>query len=141
MSAAPVLIVDDDSAIVEVVGEALRGEGFAIEAASCPHEAVALLLARGADAYGLIVTDSFAGPHDDPYGWLDQLRSETMAPILLCTGWPAALYADYRTRGCAAFLEKPFDLDDLTALVAALVLQAPRQCVRERGSSPGQAVI
>ncbi|MCA1598098.1 MAG: hypothetical protein LC769_03605 [Chloroflexi bacterium] len=60
-----------------------------------------------------------------PYQWLDDLRALVRAPIIVCARWPARLFADYRAHGLDAFVEAPFDLDDLLGLTAALCAACP----------------
>jgi len=42
------------------------------------------------------------------------------APVVICGRCPEVFYADHRSRGYAAFLEEPFDVQRLINLVAAL---------------------
>jgi DNA-binding response OmpR family regulator len=114
------LLVEEADVVAEVVCEVLRDEGYAVERASTPGETLALLSRRGTEAYNLVLSAPLADPHKAAYAWLDRLRATTRAPIAIFAGYPAARYADHRQRGYDAYLEAPFDLDDLIALVRRL---------------------
>ncbi len=91
-----------------------------MERASTPHAALALLAKRGSDAFDLVLSVPFTDPVDAPYAWLDRLKRTAHAPVVICGRCPEVFYADHRRRGYAAFLEEPFDVQNLIDLVAAL---------------------
>ncbi len=115
---AVVLLVEDDDTIGTVVVETLRDEGYLVEWARSPHEAIAVLAAAEPDTFDLVLSDAFAHPRA-PYAWLERLRAATAAPIVICSGHPVILFADYALRGFAAYLPKPFDLDEVVYMVAS----------------------
>lgn len=119
-----VLLVEEANAVAEIVSEVLRDEGYAVERAASPGETLTLLSRRNADAFSLVLSAPLADPHKAPYAWLDRLRASTRAPIAIVAGYPASRYADHRQRGYDAYLEAPFDLDDLIALVRRLEAKA-----------------
>lgn len=114
------LVVEDDQAIADLFVTALADEGYSVDRASSSDQAIALLEAKPPDAYALVLTNPFVSVRDDPYAQLVRLRAATAAPIVICSGHPAARYADYPARGYAAFLQEPFDLQELINLVASL---------------------
>lgn len=123
------LLVEGDAVIAELFVAILEDEGYAVETASTPLTALALLSerdSRGPDAFDLVLSVPFADPLDAPYVCLDHLRQATGAPIVICARCPALFYADHRGRGYAAFLEEPFEVQWLIDLVAALCPLHPR---------------
>lgn len=59
------------------------------------------------------------------YTGFDQLRTVTSARVVIWSAAPQQVYVDDRAHGVAAFLSKPFDLDELLALLTALVAARP----------------
>jgi DNA-binding response OmpR family regulator len=54
------------------------------------------------------------------FGWLDQIRTRTAAPVVIVSAHPASVFAGWAERGYAAVLPKPFDIEALSALVRLL---------------------
>ena len=121
MAEARLLIVEADDAIADLFVAALDEEGYRVERARSPQDAVDLFAARGRAACDLILSSPFTTPRQAPYLWLDRLRASTDADIVICSSYPAARFADHRARGYVAFLQEPFDLQALINLVASLV--------------------
>jgi len=121
-----VLLVENDATIVELFATILWDEGYAMERATTPRTALALLTERGPDAFDLVLSVPFTDPVDAPYAWLDRLKGAASAPVVICARCPDVFYADHRSRGYAAFLEEPFDVQRLIDLVAALCAPAPQ---------------
>jgi len=117
---AHVLLVESDAVIADLFVTILEDEGYAVERAGTPGDAVALLDARCDGGFDLVLSVPFADPLDAPYTWLDRLRAVTDVPIVICARCPAVFYADHHDHGYAAFLEEPFDVQRLIDLVAAL---------------------
>jgi two-component system response regulator QseB len=112
-----ILVIEDDEAIAEVLHQVLSDEGYTVEHARSPQQARALLAAPDAASWDLIISDASLARNGNPLAWLNELRALTAVPIVIVSAWPQALLADYAERGFAAVLEKPFDLDDLLAVV------------------------
>lgn len=114
-----VLIVEDDSAILELVRESLRAEGYRVAcAANFPTAADAL----GHAHFDLVLADALgaATPEARADRWviLERLRDLAgTAAIVIFTAYSEGDFADYRDRGFSDLLLKPFDLDDLLATV------------------------
>ena len=110
-----VLIVDDDPAITEMVGEALALEGIPHRAAGNGHEALALLAEHRPR---LILLDINMPVMDGVAfcGALDDGQSRDGIALVVMT---AARDAQRFREMCAAddVLGKPFHLDDLYAVV------------------------
>ena len=124
LTVAPLLIVENDDGIATVTTEILTDAGYTVARAASPHEALTLFAMRGPCAYRLVLSDAFHQDRDQTYTWLDCLRTVTTAPIVIWSTAPPAFYEDYRARGYAGFLSKPFDLDDL--LLMASLAPEPR---------------
>jgi len=119
-----VLVVDDDSAFLSLVHDALVAEGYDVVTASSGPIALDLLWSVGDDQPTLIVLDL-----DLPE--LDGRRIARLyrripvphAPLLICSGAADAALEAERT-GALGLLPKPFDLDDLLAFVAGVAEEA-----------------
>jgi two-component system chemotaxis response regulator CheY len=116
-AARPILVVDDDEAVRRLLSWALTDEGYAVLEA--PDGAVALARAQEA-APGLILLD-MRMPVLDGWAFARRYRARPgpHAPIVCVTAAldPAAAAARGAQIGAVATLSKPFDLDDLLAVV------------------------
>jgi DNA-binding response OmpR family regulator len=129
------LIVEPDATIAQLLALAFGEEGHAVEHATSPHDALAILAARGPGAFSAILSAPCA-PLAAPYAWLDRLRAWSRAPVVICTRQPAALYADYRARGYAAVIEEPCDLQEVLDVVSALCGGSAPAAPRPAGRAP-----
>ena len=109
------LVVEDDPAILELVRESLRGEGYRVAVASNVEQAVGALSHTRfdlvlADALGAATTDPLA----DRWAILERVRDLAgRAPVVIFTAHRPSAFADFKERGFSDLLLKPFDLDDL----------------------------
>ncbi len=115
-----ILIVEDDPLILSMVRETLEEEGY--EAATAPHGAAALeYLARrqqtGTPPPALILLD-MRMPVMDGWAFAEAYRwtPGPHAPIVVMTAAHDSA-ARAAAIGAAAVLSKPFDMDELVALV------------------------
>ena len=120
MGQAAVLVVGQDHAVGQFFTDILGDKGYTVTCLSSPRDALTLVRAHGPDAFQLILSHPGVQPGHDRYAFLTQLGALTHAPVVICAPAPALQYADYQTRGFAAYLEQPFDLADLITLVASL---------------------
>ncbi len=120
MESPRVLIIDDDPILLESLGAAL-----------CPPYRIltaldsrAALAALAAEAVHLVLLDLVLGDEDGA-ALLPEIRTRTLAPILLMTGFGTHenLVRSIRARP-DDFLEKPFGLPDLQAKVAMMLGRA-----------------
>src|SRR5216117_1837207 len=116
-----ILVVDDDAAVRESLGRALRLEGYDVELASDGSEALERLQGNGADP-DLVVLDVLM-PNVDGLEVCRRLRrSGSRLPVLMLT---ARDEVDDRVAGLDAgaddYVTKPFALDELLARVRALL--------------------
>lgn len=113
---APILVVDDDWAVLETVTEILREEGYTVLPAVSSLEALKL----AAESLPCLVLLDMRMPQLNGWQFAARLRELGLAmPIVVMTAaqdstrWGAEI-------GAAAVLPKPFNLDELLALVARI---------------------
>jgi two-component system response regulator QseB len=114
-----VLLVEDDAMIGEAVRTGLRQDGFTVD---WVREAEAGDAAIKAEAYALLLLD-LGLPRKSGLDWLRELRRRgTRIPVLILTARDAV--ADRVAgldSGADDYLVKPFDLDELSARLRALL--------------------
>ncbi|MBI2938817.1 MAG: response regulator [Chloroflexi bacterium] len=119
------LVVDDDRPIREVITEALTDEGYGVHTAADAREAVAQLRRIRPD---LVIAD-VAIPYGDGIS-LCRMICRTPDPVptpvvvISALAHPALVNRAYQA-GAAAFLAKPFDLDELVECIRRLLAQPP----------------
>jgi two-component system, chemotaxis family, chemotaxis protein CheY len=120
--ARPILVVDDDAALRRIVFALLTEEGYSVMEA--PDGAAALARAREVTP-GLILLD-MRMPVMTGWEFARRYRAQPPphAPIICVTAAPdaAAVAARGTQIGAVASLSKPFDLDELLALVRRYLL-------------------
>lgn len=114
-----ILVVEDDSALADLLARCLREEAYAVDIASDGHEAE---WAAFETPYDLIILDLML-PRKNGMDVLRELRStgRTM-PVLILTAKDAKndLVAGL-DEGADDYLTKPFSLDEISARVRALL--------------------
>ena len=112
MNVARILCVDDDSRINELNHIALTREGYEVETASSPADALERF--RGG-TFDLVITDLFPPASSNP-AFIDKLRSlAPRVPIIVASGNhnpPAEIL-----RQTDAFVQKAYSLNALTESV------------------------
>src|SRR5579859_4769385 len=122
-----VLIVEDDEWIADAVAGALADEGFVVMQASCLRDARGLLARRHPD---VLVLD-LELPDGASDGLLDELAGRMSAPpSVLVSASPRA--KGVATRHSIALLSKPFDLDELIAVVRSAIVRARPAWAKKR---------
>jgi CheY-like chemotaxis protein len=119
-----VLIVDDDPAIVEVMTMILAAEGYPVLAATNGQEALdAITTHRPA----LVLLD-LNMPVMSGWELIEQLRTSAIdVPVVVVTA--GQLAREEATRlNVAGHLSKPFDLEDLLAIVSQFVTRTVQPC-------------
>ena len=129
-----ILLVEDDPMIGDSVADGLKSEGYAVDWVRDGKEAE---VAVGSSSYSLVVLD-LGLPRRDGIEVLRSIRERRIAvPVLVMT---ARDTVRDRIKGLDAgaddYLVKPFDLDELTARVRALLRRSAGRVepVIERGS-------
>ncbi len=114
-----VLVVDDEPAIQEVVRDCLGDEGYRVASATTFAEAVDALTHTRFDLVLADVLDATAAdPALDRVALLEQLRDLAgYTPVVIFTAHRENDVAPLVQRGFQGLLCKPFDLDELVAVV------------------------
>jgi CheY-like chemotaxis protein len=131
-----ILVAEDDAALRELISSALAADGHQVIEAADGKEALALVGASlagsaGAAPFDVIVSDvRMAGCTG--LDLLAGIRHHPAAPpmILMTAFGDDDLHADAGRLGALATLDKPFDVDDLRALI--------RSTVSTRGAPPAR---
>ncbi|QZZ21926.1 response regulator transcription factor [Leptothermofonsia sichuanensis E412] len=115
------LLVDDEPGLREAVQAYLEDSGFVVDVASNATEGLELAHQKLPD---LIITDIMM-PQVDGYQFLKQLREDPQfktLPVVFLTarGMTSDRIQGYNA-GCDAYLSKPFDPDELVAIVTNLL--------------------
>jgi two-component system response regulator AtoC len=119
---AQILIVDDESSVLFLLREVLEERGHEVLSASSALEAAALSDAGKLEDVELTLTD-FAMPGLDGLGLLAALkRQHAELPVVLLTARGSErLAARAIKEGAFDYLPKPFELDELEAVVARAI--------------------
>ena len=120
MSSAQLLLVDDEPGLREAVKDYLTESGFSVQVASSAREGWELMPQTTPD---LVISDIMM-PQVDGYQFLKQLRDDARfkaLPVIFLTakGMTGDRIQGYQAR-CDAYLSKPFDPDELVAIVENL---------------------
>ena len=134
MTAQPILVIDDDPAILDLIAQVLLEEGYEVLAVSNGQTAVDL--ARKLRPH-LILLDLMM---PEMNGWqvtaVLKADPQTRAiPILLLSA-RRDMARTANELGVTAYLEKPFDLDDLLSRVQRIL--ALSEDLRPKTNIPGQ---
>jgi CheY-like chemotaxis protein len=119
MTAQPILVVDDDPAILDLIAQVLLEEGYEVLAVSNGQTAVDL--ARKVHPH-LILLDLMM-PQMNGWQVTAALKSDPQTraiPILLLSA-RREMARTANELGVTAYLEKPFDLDDLLSRVQRIL--------------------
>lgn len=118
---APILVVDDDDSIREMVGSVLRAAGYAVHLAA---DGAAALDAVFEERPALVLLDARM-PRLDGYGFAQELNARGVrVPILAMTAMRDAEVFAQRIRA-DGYIPKPFDIDELLALVSRYIERGP----------------
>lgn len=118
-----VLVVDDEPGIVAVLSRLLTDEGWTVTSAYDGGEA---LLAIGRTVPSVVLVD-FVMPHMDAAAMVATLRRGSTTkklPIVIMSGLPEPM-VKRKTKQYAAFIRKPFQIDELLATLDRAV--APKR--------------
>ena len=119
------LVVEDDTALGEVVVSALRDEGLDARLAKDGDEAMRLV--DSAEPAAIIL--DLMMPKRDGFSVLRELRADgriQTLPVIVVTAIFGLSERMYATElGAADYVTKPFELSDLVARVRALVSSKP----------------
>ncbi len=116
---ARILVVEDEAAVRDVLVDVLAGQGHDVVACADGRSALAHV---DGPAFDLAMVDlSMPGLS----GWevAKALRAaQPQVPIAMVTGWGDQIdFGEARTRGIDYLMAKPFNIDDMTRLVAGVL--------------------
>ncbi len=123
MAGREILIVEDEPHTRLALNIVLRQAGFKVLEAENGRQAYERLAQLPEPrSVKLIITD-FKMPELDALGLLDLLRQADIAiPILVITGYgDNELRRQLRTRGCTAYIDKPFIPEEVVSRVASIL--------------------
>jgi DNA-binding NtrC family response regulator len=134
-----VLVADDQRDVREALRLLLKGEGFAIQAAGSPAEAVELARSQGFDA--ALVDLNYTRDTTSGREGLDLLaelrRLDPALPVIVMTAWGSVeLAVEAMRRGARDFLEKPWDNARLLSILRTQVDLSHADHLRAGGSGP-----
>lgn len=125
-----ILVVDDDPSLVKILRLALEAIGFDIITAPNARAAREQVRTRQPD---LILLDLVL-PDTDGMVLLPTLRRDTSVPIIVLSA--RGTQADHvisRKFGADDFLDKPFDIEELDARIAAVLRRCTRTSIQADG--------
>jgi len=119
MSAPVILVVDDEALLRWAVAESLMTAGYAVLQAENAADAV-LCLERGKSSPLVVVLD-LKLPDSDDLSLARRIMAERPdAPVIIMSAHGAAQdKAEAEAAGVYKFIQKPFDLSEMTAVVRA----------------------
>jgi len=115
-----VLVVDDDSEIVETIAATLRSRGMKVSTASDGNQGIAYAETTAPD---LVILDLMM-PRRSGFLVLERLRqnSETQMPIIMITGNEGMRHRKYaELLGVNDYIQKPFTMDRLLQAVSKIL--------------------
>ena len=125
-----ILLLEDDAANREAIGLTLQLDGFAVEAAETPAQA--LHLCRTLPSLDLLVTDIGLPSGSGTETALEAMQYRGDLPVLFISGKPMEawelrdqMYFRHFPAGKVDFLEKPFHASALQQKVRALLRSGP----------------
>ncbi|MEP6519770.1 response regulator transcription factor [Microcoleus vaginatus] len=139
---ARLLLVDDEPGLREAVQAYLEDSDFAVEVASNARDGWELLQQTNPD---LVISDIMM-PQVDGYQFLKQVREDPRykaLPVVFLTakGMTGDRIQGYQA-GCDAYLSKPFDPDELVAIVTNLLARrAAAKETSDNAESPDIAAL
>lgn len=137
-----ILLVDDEPGLREAVQAYLEDSGFHVDVASNANEGWDILQSHLPD---LVITDIMM-PQVDGYQFLQKLREEPRfkaLPVVFLTakGMTTDRIQGYQA-GCDAYLSKPFDPEELVAIVENLLeRRTSAQTTNEGENTPDIAAL
>jgi len=119
--ASPILVVDDDDSIRDMLGDVLRAAGYSVRSASDGESALA---AVEAERPALVLLD-MRMPKVDGWEFARRLKGRGVrVPILVMTAFRDARRAA-EDIGADGYLPKPFEIDQLLTQVSRYAERAP----------------
>jgi DNA-binding response OmpR family regulator len=131
----PVLVVDDDEALLGALTEFLRAEGYLAQPASSGD--VALILLQQGIQFGLLISDVVLPGFLDGFTLARRVRLlYPSIPIIYTTGHPEVAHVRGRGAPFGEILTKPYRVETLLRIISA-VLQDRHELWRMTSNSSG----
>jgi len=110
-----ILLVDNDEDLVDAVRSRLEHAGYQCATATTGGEAFVTFCGG---LFDLVITD-LNMPGIDGIGLVEQIRADSVVPIIVITGYPEAYREQIRRLPQVSILPKPFATDVLLDMVEA----------------------
>lgn len=122
-SAARILVVDDEEAVAEFMGDLLEGRGFKVDV-KISSLAARELFAQNPHTFDLVITDQTMPKQRGTELALALLQLRLTLPVILYTGHSEGITED-RVRECGirGFLKKPVETSALFELITELLAE------------------
>lgn len=128
MDDLPILVIDDDVELVELLSEYLGAEGFVVHAV---HDGVLGLAKLEAEPHALVVLDVML-PGMNGFDVLRRIRARSAVPVLMLTARGEDIDRIVGLEmGADDYLAKPFNPRELVARIRAIKRRVASQEVRE----------
>ena len=123
MTAARVLLVEDEDLVRTLVAEALRDEGFAVTEVCTGDEAAEVL--AGPDGFDVVLTDvRMPGVLDGIDVAVRARQKDPSVPVLVASGYAHEVMQRLRLLNPAAvFIRKPYKLADVLDMICRLTMK------------------
>jgi len=139
MEESPILVIDDDAELCELLADYLGQEGFAVEAAQDPASGLERALAG---EHALVVLDVML-PGMSGFEVLRRLRERSRVPVLMLTARGDDVDRIVGLEmGADDYLPKPFNPRELVARIRAVQRRTgPEARSAEGGAGPGRLTV
>lgn len=137
MEEAPILVIDDDAELCDLLVDYLGNEGFRVE---CAHDGTEGLARATARAWGLVVLDVML-PGASGFDVLRRLREVSRVPVLMLTARGEDVDRIVGLEmGADDYLAKPFNPRELVARIRAVQRRATH-ATDAPAAGPGVLVV
>lgn len=130
-----ILVLDDEASVTSMMQDTLSPHGYRVVPASCAREALEIVRTTKVD---LIIADVFM-PEVDGISFLDQLAQQSLGrkvPVIMASGCGSPEARNRASqRGAIAYLQKPFQLQQLLTLMHWAAPVPERSETQPQGSS------
>lgn len=114
-----ILVVDDESIVLESCRKVLEPEGFEVSLALTAEEGLKKI---EGETFSLLLIDVKMPEHDGMYLMQEVKKQWPDVPVIVMSGYPTPeTIADAAERGSATFISKPFTPDELLETVLEVI--------------------
>ena len=129
-----VLLVDDDPVLLEMMMKVLQSHKLRIQSFSDPGEALAAL---AKESFDLLITD-IQMPQTSGFELLAAFKQAQSRAKAIAVSGKALPAEDFEKAGFSAFLEKPFQPDQLVSTIASVLGDQPIAEEQKRRKAPSE---